>query len=358
MSKDLSMFSRFKNWLKKSGVKYVRINGQRPLEGQEMIDSLTPWDPVIEHPEYPLARIYRESFWTGIKDTFNVLVGNHHDIGWSGKSRKGVLDLLIFPVIGRRLMRFTDNNLEDHMFLSLMVGSIGIIFEMSRIMLGGLLTLALTPVVAIVHAWAYFENKKLKENLLYLKVITIPSGDSKVFGEGTLPLCLLERAFLIEVVKEMVKEPVAARAEAKEEEHKEGVPLEGCYLSFGGKSINDPFINGLPPDIKRQDIWLAVARINERNVKPIEALLATNTGNILNKLKQEDLQKLQQYVKNPHEKPVREMFCRGALPVKDGNTSSSLSEFFHNEIYDKNLVHLVFDMAGIANEQPQKISRN
>jgi hypothetical protein len=392
------MISRFKNWLKKSGIKHVRMAGRFPFEGQEMIDSLNPLEEVIEHSQYPMARIYRESLWTGIKDTFNVLVGNHHDMERRGKSRKGVLDLLIFPVIGRRLMGFTNYNLEDHMFLSLMVGIIGIIFEMSRIMLGGLLTLALTPIVAIVHACAYFKKKKLRENLRYLRVVAgaqdliakvtetqvLPSGEIKdskliavlpreglkVYGEGTLPLCLLERNSRIGLVDQKeapIKSESVAKMEEKEEhakdflldalsarpvvaraaaqEHKEYVPSEMCYLSIRALSIDN-----------HTQMWF-LAKINERNASAISALLATNTANILNHLDQEDLQKLQQYVKKSPDKAAREMFCNGSS--KSVRNASPLYGLFHSQhFHAEPILSCIFDMAGIANEVQERISRN
>ncbi len=85
------MLTRVKNWFKKSGIKYVVIPSRHPnyhLQGTEMIDSLNPLDRVIEHPEYPMARIYREGFWTGVADTFHVLMGNHYDMYVTGGGEK------------------------------------------------------------------------------------------------------------------------------------------------------------------------------------------------------------------------------------------------------------------------------
>ncbi|MCE3237852.1 MAG: hypothetical protein K0R24_833 [Gammaproteobacteria bacterium] len=348
------MSSSFKNWLKKSGIKYSLARG-RSFQGQEMIDSLDPLDRVIEHPKYRLARIYRDDIWTGIIDTYHVLLGNHYDLYLTGGGRKGVLDLLIFPVISRRLIGFAYAN-EYHISLSLFAGIIGYVLEIPRGLLAISLTLALSPVVAFVHGCAYSKKKKLRENLHRLKIakteiliVPPPVWAPNLLGyDHMLPLCLFEGAAIELVDKTQISSRVGVELgptseEGAEQESKESVPQEDVYLE------DDDACYYLAVTQEWGYKRRFLANINEENANVIGALLATNTGNILNKLKQEDLPRLQQWIKEPPTKrAARKALCMGALPPKNANAPSTLSHLFNDPQYDKNLVHLVFDMAGIA----------
>ncbi len=342
------MISRFKNWLKKSGIKYSLAHNSA-FQGQEMIDFLNPLGRVIEHSEYPMARIYRKSLWTGIKDTYHVLMGNHYDLFLTGNGRKGVLDLLIFPVISRRLIGFAYSN-EHHISISVAAAIIGYALEVPRGLLGISLTFVLTPFVAIFHVGAYFLKKKeLRENIHLLKIAKTenlisppPLGSANLLeDDGRLPLYLFTGATIELVDKTQIPKEAGSESQSKAaavQECKEDVSLEDDALYYLA--------------ITHEHSWHKqrfLANINERNANAIGALLATNTGNILHKLKPEDLPRLQQWVKEPPTKrAVRKAFCMGALPPKNGNDPSTLSHLFHNNLSDKNLVNLVFDMAGIT----------
>jgi len=124
---------------------------------------------------------------------------------------------------------------------------------------------------------------------------------------------------------------------------KEDIPLDFIpYLAMRDDSYHKKYL---------------LAEINEKNLNTIGALLATNTANILNRLQQKDLQQLEQWVKNPPTKRLaRKAFCMGGVQLK--NDKNMLTRLFHNPRYDKNLVPLIFDMAGIATEKQEAASRN
>lgn len=153
------MINKVKTWLKKSGINYS-LAGARSFQGTEMIDSLNPFDVIIEDPEYPLAKIYRESAWTGIMDVWEILMGDHYDLYLTGHGRKGVLDLLIFPVIGRRLVGYSFEQTSNPI-LSFFARIVGYLLEIPRGILAGVLTFALSPIVGVVHLFAYFTAKRL-----------------------------------------------------------------------------------------------------------------------------------------------------------------------------------------------------
>jgi len=167
------MFSRFKKWLKRSGIKYFMLNegAVNPSNGDEMIDSLNPLDAVIENPDYPMARIYREDVWTGITDTFHVIMGNHFDLNKTGNGRVGILDIFIIPLIGRRLIALAYHP-ENNDILKFFAGIIGIPIEICRGIIAIGLTLFLSPIVALVHLFSYCcKASRLKNDVLDLKII-------------------------------------------------------------------------------------------------------------------------------------------------------------------------------------------
>ncbi len=170
-----------------------------------MIASFNPLDRVIENPKYPLARIYRKSFWTGISDTFDVLVGNHypahdHSVYEQEKTHLGVLDILLFPLFAQWLMRiaypelkgqkpideefnsnvkneFDKDNTKEYKYpdtmpmpIRILAGAIAYLLEVPRILLGSLLTLVLIPIVAFVHAALFYKSHSLKNEAKNLQI--------------------------------------------------------------------------------------------------------------------------------------------------------------------------------------------
>jgi hypothetical protein len=175
------MWTKFKNWLRASGIKY-QLPIFNPLSyssyKRNIVDVLNPFDLLIEDSSYPLARIYRKGFWQGIADTYNILIGKHYDVNLSGHGRKGLLDVLIFPVIARRLsyMSYAYDDSRPFNKGSLLwripLGVVGGILEIARGALAVGLTLACSPLVAIVQGVAYFKAKKLRENIANIRPVS------------------------------------------------------------------------------------------------------------------------------------------------------------------------------------------
>src|SRR3990167_11132315 len=133
-------------------------SSEKSIEKQKI--SFNPMRAVIENPSYPAARIYRESFWIGILDTYKVFVGNHY----AGRLRMGIIDVLIFPVIASVLGKYAQKNENP------IAGLIGGVLELGRGLIGGLLTLAISPIVALVHLFAAPKAKKLKNTVKNVRV--------------------------------------------------------------------------------------------------------------------------------------------------------------------------------------------
>jgi hypothetical protein len=180
------MLSRLKDWFRNSGIKYLLVGHDSDKYRTKMMDSINPMVKVIEDPDYPLARIYRDSVFQGIIDTFDVLVGNHYDFDNDGKGRKGVLDVLILPLISRRIFGefialLAWNPEEPKMTFSKGLLLLGLeiavipaaVIEIARIALGIALTALLTPVVIGGHCVTYFKAHALKNKIQELQVIDV-----------------------------------------------------------------------------------------------------------------------------------------------------------------------------------------
>jgi hypothetical protein len=179
--KDDSLLQTLINWFKSSGIVNSWAEPKRPsLQGQEIVDDLNPLAAVVENPKHWLARIYRESVWRGIADTYHVLVGDHYDLALNGKGRKGILDILLFPSIGRRLMGFAFNPQHDRYF-RIIAAIPAFLLEIPRGIIGGLGTLALSPAVAVVHVVTYFKASKLKETAGNLQIAVTKETDKKTY---------------------------------------------------------------------------------------------------------------------------------------------------------------------------------
>ena len=166
------MFKTLKQKLRNSGVYcsyYSRILKDDLSYGVQIQDSFSPFDALIEDPAYPMAKIYRE----GIRmvDIYNFLVGDHYDSKNTGRGYWGILDyaLLGLPLIGRRLVGLR-LNVRETTKVTIPLFCTGLLLELPRIILGGILTLAsVLPVKALVNGLTYSKASKLKEKLGNIK---------------------------------------------------------------------------------------------------------------------------------------------------------------------------------------------
>lgn len=170
--------------LRLSGIKYA---GWVPKEkrntirvGAEMVDDIDPLQVLREEENAGtiLNRIMQTEFFSGLVDTYNVLVGRHFDFDVIGKGRKGVLDILLFPLLSRWLIGYaagrlfgTDKEGPEHkpsakdIGLAFVAGIPGILLEIPRHVLGVFFTIALSPVVLLVHfVSAFFSCICVEEN--------------------------------------------------------------------------------------------------------------------------------------------------------------------------------------------------
>lgn len=155
---------------------------------ESMNDSWNPFDRIIENPEYPLARIYRRSFWSSIADTFDVIVGNHYRYGEDQKTHAGFLDLLIFPLLSQWLMQIArpryklikqaprewEKIVNGYVIIEIpgtmplpiciLAGTCAYILEGIRGILGVALTLLVLPIVAFVQTLTLYKANTLKNS--------------------------------------------------------------------------------------------------------------------------------------------------------------------------------------------------
>jgi hypothetical protein len=151
-----------KRWLQKAFIfrpSQKDVPFELSTKNQLVADSLNPFDSIIENPRYPLARIYRKNVFSGIADTFKVLVGSHY----KGHRYVGVLDycLLLTPLIGKSMINYARDS-ENFFVLRGFAGFFGAILEMPRLFIGSLLTISLIPIVVAVHSIAFYKANKLK----------------------------------------------------------------------------------------------------------------------------------------------------------------------------------------------------
>lgn len=92
------------------------------------------------------------SYMVALSHTFNSIVGVHYDEPIGKKGSKGVLDFLIIPLFARKLIRDIElPGREDKMLQNILALIVALPLEMIRFSVGIALTLALAPVVALVH---------------------------------------------------------------------------------------------------------------------------------------------------------------------------------------------------------------
>lgn len=143
-------------------------------------------------------KFFRNTLPEGIKDTFQILIGNHGIVdsmtGYKPQYQFGVLDLLVIPYLARFMFNygFPIKPLEGSLdrvavddtktgFFRRTVGIIGLGLEVLKSIVAFALTIVIAPIVFVVHAVKYPFSKYL-ENKFYAL-----DGESHVFtGTNTV----------------------------------------------------------------------------------------------------------------------------------------------------------------------------
>ena len=168
------MANEFIDFFRYSGITYLLLN-EKWQKSERNVKKLKNGDPLVDElpNEYinkiaTFANIWQSGFLGGLAKTFEVLVGDHFDIDGKKESRKGILDLLIFPLIGRFLMWAGFWLIKQSVQVGpaiMMCFLIGISCEVLRFSLGAALTLLLSPIVFIVvtavNALAYKDEQTI-----------------------------------------------------------------------------------------------------------------------------------------------------------------------------------------------------
>lgn len=106
-------------------------------------------------------------FFSGVKATFDVIVGNHYvalkpedsdedddDDSYTKKNSKGVLDYLLFPLVARVIMYDFERKkaISDRgSLIDIIAAPIAFAAEVTRLSAGLALTLLALPIIALVH---------------------------------------------------------------------------------------------------------------------------------------------------------------------------------------------------------------
>jgi len=273
------VFERIKKWFKDSG----KIDSL----GSKIIDSLNPFEGIIESSAYPLARIYRTTFWVGIKDTYKIIVGAPY--------KKGMLDFLIVPALARRLVVYCDrsNSADSNLIwifkpFGLFVGKT---LEIPRLFIGITLTGLASHVVALVHGLSHFNAKKMKN-----KMNEVGINEEKFPSSGT-------------------------------ESDSDYRSLNQSIRLYTNKYGN-PFL-------------FSQNKVCEKNAGVIDALLGTNSYGIAQMLEERrQLSEVKETIALPGK--IRETFVE-----EMSNSSSKLKKFKDNKMYDKNVLKRIFVFAGV-----------
>ncbi|MBA2648448.1 MAG: hypothetical protein H0U75_02410 [Legionella sp.] len=322
------MLDKIKHYLKKSGIIVTNESGQ----WEELHDSINPFDEIIEHSEYPLARIYRQEFFDGIIDTYDVFMGEHYNLK---KGRKGILDLLIFPLFARLLI-IEALNTRQYKLIRIIAAIIGAPLEIARGVLGVALTLVVSPLVAVVHFLAFFKAQSYKKEIesLCFDVSLGLGNDKKVVGKSPIPQCVSGmNPYSIITIHPGFK-PVTTNSEYKADEEPSPPAQKLAFL------YSDLFFKKYSLDLKLT------------NRKAILAFLALNTGHILDELKKNPgaFQEIHQWLKQTPEQACREAFVLGTLEPRSGESASAVKSFFENAAFEPKLLKKIFHMAQIGSE--------
>jgi hypothetical protein len=150
---SLPFFCALNPFSERSGINYT-LAAPHPCQGQEMYDT------------FFVRNIYNafqqdESILSALKSSFEVIMGCHYDLDIRGalntRGSKGILDLLLFPLVARKLI---SDGLFGLSYLNIfsisMASGIGLILELTRWACGLLLFFALSPLVIAIHALKMF----------------------------------------------------------------------------------------------------------------------------------------------------------------------------------------------------------
>lgn len=129
-----------------SGINYAGPEGH----DREMVDASV--DECIS-----FAFRHNDSFKSAISSAYSIIVGCHYALNFENleeerRGSKGILDFLIFPLIARKLMADAFMNPIPSRLMFPMVILIALPFEVARILMGVILTVALLPLICIIHA--------------------------------------------------------------------------------------------------------------------------------------------------------------------------------------------------------------
>jgi hypothetical protein len=363
------MLSRFKHWLKRSGM-YVDNN-----HSLEIIDSLNPLDAVIETSAYPWAKIYRNTVWEGIIDAYHIFVGNHVNLHDQTSGRIGIIDILIFPLIVRRLIDFgfrahrranqiaTQALSRAWSIVGVFLVIVGLMLDIPRHVIGVILAVLFSPVVALVHLILYSKKAKLEEDINNLMVKQ--RIDDPNIMDVLLPCVgrrdLEERQFyppLPDTGKKWweLKESVA---ETKVEEVRFNDAYCRKYLTGRNlMTLRTENIDEKNSALDKSPSWLEIYRhpegyganslmgvikVNHRNKKGIQALLSTNYSRITEHLEREGkLVALEEELLYPKR-------CRDVLfaAKSKSNCQSAAHKFFRSKEYDSTSLQSIFEYADL-----------
>lgn len=128
-------------------------------------------------------KFFRNTFSEGMKDTFDIMIGNHGILdsmnGYKSEYQFGLLDLLVIPYIARAMCNYgfptkdlegsADRIAADDTHTGLFrrtIGVIGLALEVLKSLAALVFTFALVPIVLAVHIIKYPFSKYL-ENRFY-----------------------------------------------------------------------------------------------------------------------------------------------------------------------------------------------
>ena len=190
------MLARFKNWLKDSGT-YNRRD-------EKIEDVLNPFDFTVfdflrsddaeqlkdfsRFDNWP-ARIYRNNFFDGLNNVWKLWLGHHYNF-YGTRGRKGLLDILIFPAISRRMLNWIDRQSHFSFLLTIFVRMplfiIAISLEIVRRTLAACFTIALSPFVAIASIITAPKKSKIRQDIRkIIPIFGVPTMDLLKSGWGT-----------------------------------------------------------------------------------------------------------------------------------------------------------------------------
>jgi hypothetical protein len=128
-------------------------------------------------------KFFRNTFWQGLGDTFNILTGDHGILasisGYKQQYKFGLLDLTLVPLLALWMLNygFPTKPLEGDSeriaadqsktgVLRYFIGGIGFALQGVRALVGLCLTVMISPIVLAVHVLKYPFSKNL-ENQFY-----------------------------------------------------------------------------------------------------------------------------------------------------------------------------------------------